>query len=130
VRARRVGIDIEAERPLTDVTLLARRILTPREGAAFEALPEAARPRALLAAWTRKEAVLKAIGTGVSGGLASIEVLLGADTRDDVAIQSAEVEWRVRTLAMPPSFHGAMAIEGEAPRVVMWQAAPQRDTSA
>lgn len=123
VRARRIGIDIEAERPLTDASLLARRILSPSERERFEALPESARLAALLAAWTRKEAVLKAIGTGISGGLSSVEVLADAV----VSAGAATAPWSVRTLAMPPGFHGAIAIEGEAPRLVTWQAvAPDR----
>jgi len=132
VRARRIGVDIEAERPLTDTALLARRILGPRERASFDALPEIVRGVALLAAWTRKEAVLKAIGMGISGGLASIEVLPGGDAGDYVASDTAEasVRWSVRMLSMPARFQGALAIEGEAPRLMTWQAVPQRESSA
>src|SRR5262249_42644628 len=126
VRARSIGIDIEAERALTDAPLLARRILAPREHERFEALPDRARGAYLLAAWTRKEAVLKAIGTGISGGLSSVDVL------DDsvVAAGNTAATWSVQTLSMPPGFHGAIAIEGEAPRLVTWQAVLQRERSA
>ena len=122
VCARRVGIDIEAERPLTDAALLARRIFSPRERERFESLPENARGAALLEAWTRKEAVLKAIGTGVSGGLDSVEVL--AD-----AVETPET-WSVQTLAMPTGFFGAIALENGPVPVVTWQAVPQGDSSA
>lgn len=118
VRARRVGIDIEAERRLTDAALLARRILGPRERERFEALPEGARAGALLTAWTRKEAVLKADGTGISGGLTSVEVVADAVLWSGTTPAS----WSVQTLSMPPGFHGAIAIEGEMPRLVTWQA--------
>jgi 4'-phosphopantetheinyl transferase len=121
VRARRIGLDIEAERQLTDAALLARRILGPRERERFEALPESARGDRLLAVWTRKEAVLKAIGIGISGGLSSVEVL--ADTV--VSAGEASATWSVRTLSMPPGFRGAIAIEGEAPRLLIWEAVPQ-----
>ena len=126
VRGRRVGIDIEAERPLTDLALLARRILGPRERERFETLPQNARGAALLAAWTRKEAVLKAIGTGISGGLSTVEVI--ADTV--VAADETSATWWVHTLPMPPGFHGAIAIEGDIPRVGTWQALLQRESSA
>ena len=126
VHARRIGIDIEAERPLTDGALLARRILGPRERKRFERLPKAARAAALLAAWTRKEAVLKAMGIGISGGLDSIDVL------SDAILCAGEpaTSWVVRTLAMPPGYHGAVAIEGDAPRLRAWQAMPQEARSA
>jgi 4'-phosphopantetheinyl transferase len=129
VRERRVGIDIEAERPLTDETLLARRILGPRERERFDTLPEAARASALLVAWTRKEAVLKAAGTGVSGSLRSIEVMLPdaiAASGDAAVVHSADppARWSVRALSMPPGFQGALAVEGEPRRPVIWQAVP------
>ena len=128
VRDRRVGIDIEAERPLTDRDLLARRILGPRERERFETLPERARDAALLAAWTRKEAVLKALGTGVSGNLRSIEGLstVPADAGDAAVVHPADpsATWSVRTLSMPAGFHGAIAIEGDVPRLATWQAVP------
>ena len=122
VRDRRVGIDIEAKRPLTDSALLARRILGPRERARFEALQERAREPALLAAWTRKEAVLKAVGTGISGSLRSIDVL--ADTGDDAAVHGAEpsTAWSLCRLSMPSGYQGAVAVEGDARRLIPWQA--------
>lgn len=126
VRTRSIGIDVEAERPLTDAALLARRILGPRELERFETLPERARDAYLLAAWTRKEAVLKAIGIGISGGLSTIDIL--GDSVITAGDDSAT--WSVRTLSMPRGFHSAIAIEGEAPRVVTWQAVLQRERSA
>ncbi len=126
IRARRVGIDIEADRALTDAALLARRILSRSERARFESLPENARGSALLAAWTRKEAVLKAIGTGVSGGLNTVEVLA------DCVVTADETPaiWSVRTLPMPTGFFGAIALEGDPAPIETWQAVPQVDRSA
>jgi 4'-phosphopantetheinyl transferase len=122
VRDRRVGIDIEAERPLADSALLARRILGPRERARFEALPERAREAALLAAWTRKEAVLKALGTGIAGNLRSIDVL--ADAGDCAVVHDAEprATWSLCPLSMPRGYQGAVAVEGEARGLMTWQA--------
>ena len=122
VRDRRVGIDIEAKRPLTDSVLMARRILGPRERARFEALPESARENALLAAWTRKEAVLKALGTGIAGSLRSIEMV--ADAGDHAVVHDAEplMTWSLSALSMPPGYQGAVAVEGEARRLITWQA--------
>jgi len=124
VRDRRIGIDIEAERPLTDRALLARRMLGPRERKHFEALPDSARNSALLAAWTRKEAVLKAVGTGIAGSLQAIETPADSDDHAVVHPEEPSATWCVRVLSMPPGFHGAIAIEGEAPRSVIWQAVP------
>jgi 4'-phosphopantetheinyl transferase len=122
VRDRRIGIDIEANRPLTDSALMARRILGPRERARFEALPESAREGALLAAWTRKEAVLKALGTGIAGSLRSIEMV--ADGGDHAVVHEAEpsMTWSLCELPMPAGYQGAVAVEGEARGLITWQA--------
>jgi 4'-phosphopantetheinyl transferase len=128
VRGRQVGIDIEAVRPLTDAALLARRILGPRELQEYEKLADARRATTLLAAWTRKEAVLKAAGTGVSGHLRSIDTWSRAtqDGEHTMMVRTEEpaTTWSLRTLSMPPGFHGAVAVEGEVPRLAMWQAVP------
>jgi 4'-phosphopantetheinyl transferase len=61
----RVGVDVERVRAIPDADGLVTRFFTRRECAEFHALPPAERPGAFLRAWTRKEAVLKAIGRGV-----------------------------------------------------------------
>jgi len=127
---RRVGIDVEAQRPLVDAVRLAQRILTTREAAGFQALPESAREDALLTAWTRKEAVLKAIGTGIAGSPESIDVLGGSDDAPDqlvvVSPDDPLTRWSLRALAMPAGFYGALAIEGAIGRLLTWQAVPTR----
>lgn len=61
----RVGVDVERVRTVPDAEGLVTRFFTTRECRQFLALPPPARPAAFLRAWTRKEAVLKAIGRGV-----------------------------------------------------------------
>jgi 4'-phosphopantetheinyl transferase len=61
----RVGVDVERVRPIPDADGLVTRFFSRRECAQFHALPPVERPAAFLRAWTRKEAVLKAIGRGV-----------------------------------------------------------------
>jgi 4'-phosphopantetheinyl transferase len=61
----RVGVDVERCREIPDADGLVSRFFSRRECEQFNALPPGARPAAFLRAWTRKEAVLKAIGRGV-----------------------------------------------------------------
>ena len=69
-----VGVDIELVRPLGRRQRLARRICTDREIEALEQVPDHDRNALLLRLWTCKEAGLKAIGTGLSGGVRNVEV--------------------------------------------------------
>jgi 4'-phosphopantetheinyl transferase len=61
-----VGVDVEVVRDLP-VLALARRWLTATETAWLEARPEPQRAAAFLLLWTQKEAVGKALGTGLRG---------------------------------------------------------------
>jgi 4'-phosphopantetheinyl transferase len=63
-RAGPVGVDVEALRPGADYRALRRRTLTAEEAAAFDAA--GGRPEDFLRAWVRKEAVTKAVGTGIA----------------------------------------------------------------
>lgn len=62
-----VGVDVEQARPELDWCPIARRVLTPAELAALQALPLAEQPDAFLAAWCLLEAQLKAQGAGLGG---------------------------------------------------------------
>jgi len=59
-----VGIDVEAESPIQQSE--ARRILTDAEWAHWQTLSKADRQHAFFRTWVRKEAVLKALGVGLS----------------------------------------------------------------
>ncbi len=64
-REAAVGVDVELSRPLPDILDLASQ-LHPCESAAIRALPPAERVADFYRCWTRKEAVLKALGRGLS----------------------------------------------------------------
>jgi 4'-phosphopantetheinyl transferase len=59
---------------MADAMGMAAQMLTPVEQETFRALSPADRPRALLRYWTRKEAVLKATGFGLTLDPATVEV--------------------------------------------------------
>ena len=71
--ARGLEFGIDVERYDKNVPLAAaRRYFSRDEVAALEALPRDAQPRRFLRLWTLKEAYLKAIGSGITGGLGSM----------------------------------------------------------
>jgi 4'-phosphopantetheinyl transferase len=66
-----VGVDIEQSRTHRHAERLARRVFTTDEFDAWCALEPEVRPHAFATRWTELEALLKARGTGIAGGLAS-----------------------------------------------------------
>jgi 4'-phosphopantetheinyl transferase len=118
---RNVGIDLEAAARLgsgdKDLNRLAASILSAREGTIWRAIPNAAARRvALLRAWTRKEAFVKATGEGVSDGFANVELILDAAAPKrslTITQQAGEPtrSWALHDLLAPEGLAAALAIE-------------------
>ena len=68
-----VGVDIELARVVRRRDGLARRVCTDRELEMLARAPEGERDALLLRLWTCKEAALKAVGIGLSGGARNVE---------------------------------------------------------
>ncbi|MFJ8104485.1 4'-phosphopantetheinyl transferase family protein [Streptomyces sp. NPDC096132] len=69
-----VGLDVEDADAALDVDSAARIALSARESAILRSLPPADRKPAFLRIWTRKEAVLKALGVGLHMPLHALEM--------------------------------------------------------
>lgn len=76
-----IGIDVEMLRPMSDATELAARNFTPAEQAQLARTPARQRDAAFLRGWTRKEACLKALGSGLSVAPESFHAGLEPDER-------------------------------------------------
>lgn len=69
-QGRAIGVDLEAHTTRTrSLQAIAERYFDPRETAQLLSLPAAAQRDYFYRLWTLKEALLKAIGCGISGGL-------------------------------------------------------------
>jgi len=73
------GVDIEHLTRDIEAEALAQRFFTRRECAKLQSIPAADRKRAFLAAWTRKEAIVKSTGDGLRLPLDQIEVTIATD---------------------------------------------------
>ena len=93
-----VGADVERVRADVDCETVARHVFGGSELVAFHALPPGERRRAFFACWARKEACLKAIGTGLSIAPESVEVGFGDEP---VAVRIAHAEWCVQGIPTP-----------------------------
>ena len=72
-----IGVDIEHVHRLDDMLSMARHFFAPAEAHRLLTIAEAQRTRSFFECWTRKEAVIKATGEGVSRPLDSFEVAFG-----------------------------------------------------
>ncbi len=115
-RGRRVGVDIERHRAMPDLPELVRRHFHVTEQRAFSTLDEPVKEQAFFACWTRKEAYLKAIGSGLTGGLSRFAVSFLPEEEPRL-IQSdedpgARKHWRLLDVSPGTGFTAALAVEG------------------
>lgn len=119
-----VGVDLEPLERRVSVVPLAERICTPREWAAFQAVPAERRTQAFFRCWTRKEASAKAVGGGLASGLRHFEVcgpgLRGTDERGHWTDSQGDA-WSVLNLSPAPGWMGALAARGGAWRWQGWR---------
>ena len=114
---RDIGVDIEWARPDLDaqkILRLANRFFTTSESHTLSTLEEAARRAAFFRLWTRKEALLKAIGTGVAGGLSQYEISLLAGEKPQILAPTDEAKlWSLFDLQVEAEYSGALAVRIE-----------------
>ncbi len=106
---RTVGIDIERS-PHTGIDQLMSKICTPAEWVDLQPLPELARHTALLALWTRKEALLKAFGVGLAVEPASLSAMTSGPIEPPPLSSQDQAPCRVIDLDLPASLVGALAV--------------------
>jgi 4'-phosphopantetheinyl transferase len=126
---RRVGVDVEPLRSVEDSERLAARFFSASEAAALRAVSPESRDEAFLACWTRKEAILKALGAGLSLPLDSFSVSLEPGAPPAIlAWRGREAErdlWTLRSWRPAPGYLAAIAVEG-----ADWRLRKQRFTSS
>lgn len=112
-RGREVGVDLERHRPGVAIHDLARRFFAPAEAAALAVLPVAQREAAFFTCWSRKEAVVKALGTGLHTPLDRFQVEVDPQRPARVLHQPAEwPAWTLAHLDLPVGWSGAVAAAG------------------
>lgn len=125
VARRTLGVDVEGGSRTLDVDELAPTVFTQRERAELRGYDDSARTLAFLRGWTRKEAYVKVLGTGLSMPLADFSVSLAADAAVELVTHALPEAARLHVLCdlpAPPGHAAALAwAVGTAPvrRVVL-----------
>ncbi len=122
---RAVGVDVEAIRPLSDADSVARISFSKKEYGEYTAVPDAQKPQAFYNCWTRKEAFIKAVGSGLSYPLDSFDVsFLPGEPAQLLQIQGSPAEaakWRLQALDPVADYVGAIIVYGQDWRLNCWQ---------
>lgn len=113
-RDREVGVDIEIERNLDDLVGMARQVMSPWEFQDFQSTAVHLASKVFFDLWTRKEAFLKAIGTGLSTDPSDINIGLG---NREAVVKFCGTTWSVASLEVPLPLWAAVAVNGVLPVV-------------
>jgi 4'-phosphopantetheinyl transferase len=108
-RSQPLGVDLEHGRRPRRALELAQRFFAAHEAEALQRLPESEQQTAFLRLWTRKEALVKAEGSGIAGALH--RAVFDFDERGEIA-GPRERSWQVVPFEPASGFHGAIAWRG------------------
>lgn len=112
VEGRRVGVDLEWQRPRPRAQMLARRFFSAQEAQWLDQLDPAVREHNFVRLWCAKEAVLKAHGRGLAFGL---DRLAFTDTAAGLQLTTCDPalgrpsQWGLRELSPAPGYTAMLA---------------------
>lgn len=126
-REQGLGVDIERLGKNLRSLEIARRFFDPVEADSLASLDPGTRDHAFMGLWCAKEAVLKAVGEGLSFGLARLAFTwqAGAEwtlARVDPAL-GRTIDWQLVGFKAAPGYHGALAWRGKPLKIVALQPA-------
>ena len=114
-RGRKIGVDIESRNRCTDSESIAKRFFSPIEVEQFLQFPIDERGAAFLRCWVRKEAYLKAIGTGIGGGLQNFAVSLEDCAVTQLLWSSDAADWTFYDVDVGPEYIASIATPSTRP---------------
>ena len=112
-----IGVDIEKIKD-KDIMAIAKRFFSPPEITALQQLPVLEQLPAFFRLWTRKEALVKAIGKGLSISLSSFSVSI-AEKPEQISLENRS--WSLVSLAIHPDFQSALASDQPITSVSIWR---------
>ena len=122
---RDLGVDLESICRPTDFDGLAERFFAAREVDVLRSLPDDQRIEAFFNCWTRKEAVLKAVGIGLGMPLNRVEVTLAPHDPAHVLVYADDAPssppWWLESLDPAAGYVAAIASRGTPLGVTTWR---------
>jgi 4'-phosphopantetheinyl transferase len=117
---RQVGVDVERLQPRFPCDGIAQQFFCRAERVRLAKLYGSQLTRTFFDYWSAKEALLKARGDGLSGGLNDIDVHQLDENQVAVITEPTSRVWTVMRLEPKPDYAGAVAIEGTDATLHCW----------
>jgi 4'-phosphopantetheinyl transferase len=117
-RRHAIGVDVEKIKA-RDFAAIAKRFFSQKETDALLSLPVKGQLAGFHRIWARKEAVLKAIGKGLSLPLSSFSVSLNDDS--EIVSVGSHGNWTVLPLSVLPGFQAAVATSRPVKKISYWK---------
>lgn len=112
-----IGIDIERIYDLPDMDRIVERFFSSDEKEILRSLSGQNRKQTFFRYWTRKEALLKAMGVGLSMPPDKVDVMAGQEDTLETFIRTTgpdtESEWTLHDINTFDNFTSALALEGK-----------------
>lgn len=118
VQDHEVGVDVEHIKADFETEGIAERFFSALEVQTLYALADEEKPAAFFRCWTRKEAYIKALGSGLSHPLDSFDVTFAPG--EPAALSRAE-GWSLFDLDVAPEYAAALALEGSGHSVRLYE---------
>jgi 4'-phosphopantetheinyl transferase len=113
-QGREIGVDFEWVREAFAFDEVAQRFFTTNEVAALHKLPSHLQREAFYKCWTSKEAFLKAKGTGLSGQLDEVEIVLADHA---VRVKGTIANFSLVELSVDRDYVAALVAKGAEPQL-------------
>lgn len=123
---REVGVDVELARDEVDTVGVAGVVFSPEEQQVLTALPAHSRRAAFFQLWARKEALIKAEGTGFTEPSSDFTLTVAPGEPPRLLAHRTRPEtlgrWSLCDLRLPVTgAAAALAVEGPPPRLRQWR---------
>lgn len=120
-RGGQIGVDVEFIRPIPMALEISKRFFSPNEFHSLRSIPDSHKTEAFFNYWTKKEAVVKSVGQGLSYPLHAFTVTLSPRDSIRLALGHNQVSRRsVYQIRPHAEYVGALATTAHGRRLQLW----------
>jgi 4'-phosphopantetheinyl transferase len=127
-----IGVDIERQLHIAEANDIVHRYFSQRERRQWNRLALHERERAFYRAWTRKEAILKAMGHGLRYPLDAFTLTFGPAERPEVLELTGDhcADWRLYDVSPDDAYAAALAVRGGSLKLNLWRIVSSEESYA